>query len=62
MDRDPHVPRRRWPLLVVGGDDDRGVRAHLLDVYVQQSLLGIDYALLRGESAEGDALSERVSL
>jgi hypothetical protein len=39
-----------------------GVRAHLLDVYVQQSLLGIDYVLLRGESAEGDALSERVSL
>lgn len=39
-----------------------GARAHLLDVYVQQSLFGIDYVLLRGMSAEGDVLSERVSL
>jgi hypothetical protein len=34
----------------------------LLDVYVQQRLFGIDYVLLRGLSAEGEALSERVSL
>jgi hypothetical protein len=39
-----------------------GVRAHLLDIYVQQSLFGIDYVLLRGVSEKGDALSERVSL
>jgi hypothetical protein len=39
-----------------------GLRARLLDIYVQQSLFGIDYVLLRGMSANGDALSERLSL
>ena len=39
-----------------------GVDARLQDVYVKQSLLGVDYVMLRGWSDAGKMIQERVTL